>query len=103
MTVGQTREQQSKLIGPAGMTVGAIGKQIELLLLDAILHLTTRTIQTVVEILRFGFQVSHQVARIAAFGGVLSLDDDAPAPIPAVGCVKHDIETSLFAPALRNY
>jgi hypothetical protein len=80
------------------MTACAIGKQIKLLLLDAILHLTARTIKSVVEILCFGFAVGHQVARIAPFGSVLSLDDDASATIPAASGIKRRMKATLFTP-----
>ena len=95
--IGEAREQEAKLVRPPGMTTGAIGKQIELLLLDAVLHLAACTVESVVKVLGFGLEVGHQVARVTALGSVLGLDDDAPATIPAPGGIKHDMETTLFA------
>ena len=50
------------------MATGAVGKQIELLLLDAIFHLTAGAIEPVVETFRCAAEVRHDIAWIAPVG-----------------------------------
>src|SRR5664279_2210464 len=42
--IAKGSDQQTKLIGPPTMATGAVGKEAQLALLDAVLHLTPRAI-----------------------------------------------------------
>ena len=69
--VGEAGEQHSELIRPPGMATRAVREKIQLLFLDAVLHIPTRTAQRVVERLRIASQVRHHIAWVAPPGEVL--------------------------------
>ena len=60
--IGKARHEEAKLIGPPAVTTGAVSKQVELLLLDTVLHLTACTVDLVVEALGRAAQVRHDVS-----------------------------------------
>ena len=66
------------------MTTGSVGIEVELLLLDSVLHITPGAIQFVVQILSPCFQIGDDIAGIFPFGTVLDLGDDTPFPIPGL-------------------
>ena len=80
------------------MTAGAVGKQIELLLLNPVLHLPAGTIDLVIESLRRAAQVGHDVAGIGPLHGVLAFDNDAPGTVPGGGRIGELIEQPLLRP-----
>ena len=47
--IGAGRQGEPELVGPEGVGGGAIGKQVELLLLDAVFHLTAGTVSLLIE------------------------------------------------------
>ena len=47
--ISQGGQDQAELIGPPFVTRGAVGEQIKLLLLDAVLHLAALAVQAIVE------------------------------------------------------
>ena len=47
--VGQGRPVEAQLVGPQGGTAGAVGKQGQLLLLDAVLHIAAGAIQVLIQ------------------------------------------------------
>jgi len=95
--VGKAREQRPELVWPPLMTRGAIGKQSQLLSLDAVFHLTSRTVQCIVEILTSLSQIGNDEARVAPLGTDLRLEDDASMPAPEAGCVVELKEWPLLA------
>src|SRR5215210_8255726 len=84
------------------MSRGAVGKQIQLLLFDTILHLATGTIQLLVKHLStplFAAQRSHKEARVGALGQVFGFANHAPLSRPtSPGAVDKILEhTRRFA------
>src|SRR5512144_1672740 len=85
--VGERREPQAKLVRRHGCGRRAVGEEIELLLLDAVLHLAAGAVDLLVEGLRVDhltFQRGDDEPRVGAPGQVLGLPDDATAPAPRV-------------------
>src|SRR5919106_2098102 len=69
------------------MSRGAVGEQAQLLLFDAILHLTAGTIELLVKLLGaplLAGQRGHDEPRVGTFGQVLGFANDAPLPGPAL-------------------
>src|SRR5687767_710206 len=76
-------EPQAELVGAHGCRGGAIGEQIELLLLDAVLDLTAGAVDVLVKcagVDRAGRQRGDDEARVGAFGQMLGLGHDAALP-----------------------
>jgi len=63
--IGQAGEQQSELVGPPVMGAGAIGKQPQLLLLDAVIHLASGAVESFVELLSIALEVGEDEAGVA--------------------------------------
>src|SRR5512144_2939564 len=85
--VGERREPQAKLVRRHGCGRRAVGEEIELLLLDAVLHLAAGAVELLVEGLRVDhltFQRGDDEPRVGALGQVLGLPDDVTAPAPRV-------------------
>ena len=70
--VGNRREVEPHLVGTQGGGAGAIGKQRELLLLDAVLHVAARTVHQLVE-------------QLAGMGGGREVGDDEARVRPGRG------------------
>ena len=92
--VGKTRKPQAQLVGSFEVSAGAIGKQVELLLLDAVLHVPSGTVKLLVEPPRVKAlgsipfealrrQVGHHKTRIFPFGQHLSFAHHSPKSTPA--------------------
>lgn len=79
------------------MATGAVSEQIQLLFLDAVLHLTARAVELVVEVLGLAFKIRHHIAGIATSVGVLELGDNPPGMIPTVGGIIEIGEPTDFA------
>ncbi len=62
--IGEAGEQQAAAVEPPLVARGAVGEQVQLLLLDAVLHVAARAIELLVEILRIAFQVGDDVAEL---------------------------------------
>src|SRR5260370_35481 len=80
-------EPQAKLVGRHGGGRRAVGEEIELAFLDAVLHLAAGAIAVLVEHAGVGALLAergHDEARIGLALGVLGLADDPPAAAPAI-------------------
>ena len=64
--IGQSRQQLPKLVGPEAVTRRPIGKEIQLLILEAVLHVPACAIHSVVEIVVSPRQVGDHEARMGA-------------------------------------
>lgn len=85
--IGHGGEPKTKLIGPHGGGRGAVGIEIELAFLDAVLHVATGAIDLLVELTRAGpgtLERGHNKAWIGLALRPLRLGNDAPFPAPAV-------------------
>ena len=95
--IGEGSHQEPELIGLKGVGGGAIGEQVELLLLDAVFHLPAGTVDLLVEGLsRVGFsrQGGNDETGVGAAGQDLGLGDHTalagPALLGAVGEVGEE-------------
>jgi hypothetical protein len=85
------------------MAGGAVGEEIELLFFDPVFHITTRTVDFVIERSGVSAKVGDEVTRVAPFGGVLGFANHEPCPIPRPGLVvKPGKEALLFTAALEG-
>ena len=95
--VGGGGQQQPELIGQELVTTGAVGKEPELLFLDAILHLAARGVPSVVDSLRPILEIGHHEARVGPLPKMFGFDDDATFVLPGLGGVAHFVEAALLA------
>lgn len=95
--IGQAGEQQAEPVGPPAVARGAVGEQLELLLLDAVLHLAAGAVEAVVEGLAVALQIGHHEARIGVLGAALEAGDDPAFPGPALRAVAKLGEPLLLA------
>ena len=82
--IRKTRQQQPELVGPPVVATGPVGKQTQLLFLDPVLHLASRTI-LVVKLLRGSGEVGDQEAGYLHLGRMFGFHNDAPFLVPS-GC-----------------
>src|SRR5215469_18335002 len=78
--IGEGREVQPQLVGTQRLRTHAVGEQAELLL-DAVLHLATSAIESLIQFPRWpelGTQRSDHEARVLAFGQILGLGHYPP-------------------------
>ena len=94
--VSQPREQLPELVGPPAMAGRAPGKQIQLLILDPVLHVAPRTVELVVQVLIRLRQVGHHEAGVGTQAVVLGLDDDPSRLVPAAGAIVNRSEQALL-------
>ena len=80
------------------MTAGPIAEESELLFFNAVFHLTSSTIDLVVEPLRVAEQVGDHKARVGSLGGVLGFGNNTSFLIPTAG-PRHEAfkEANFFA------
>src|SRR4051794_37628025 len=79
------------------MAGGAVTKESKLLLFDAVLHFTPRTVDCVIELLRLALEGCYYKARVLSFFTKLGLGNDAPLPPPGSRRVVYPgKETLLF-------
>ena len=95
-SVGEAGEQQAELVGPPAVAGGAVGEELELLLLDAVLHLAAGAVEMVVEITALAREVGHHEARVGALGAVLETRDHAAHAVPGLGAVDEFGEAALL-------
>src|SRR5690625_4523509 len=96
--VGQGREPEAQLIGAHAAGGGAVGKEIELALLDAVFHVAARAIEALIEPASrnlAGLQRGDDEARVGLVAQPLRLGDHAP---PARPAVQRRPEEVLVAP-----
>lgn len=77
--VGERGKPQPQLVGAQGSRAGAVGEQVELLFLDAVLHIPAGAVDLFIQGLGRGVvlgQVGDDEARVATFLEVLGLGDD---------------------------
>lgn len=110
--VGEGAEVEPDLIGQQGVGAGAVGEQVELLLLDPILHLAAGAVEIFVESPCIGCLAAERgddIARIGSLGEMLGLDHDPARAAPAVAravveFIEHPagpfrLEEALLGPA----
>ena len=86
------------MIGPPVMAARPVGVEIELLLLDPVLHVTSGAIDFIVELLRVTFKGGEDEAGVGSQMGVFGFDDYAAFTVPGGGgVVKLAEEALLFA------
>ena len=98
-SVGEAGEQQAELVGPPAVAGGAVREELELLLLDAVLHLAAGAVETVVEITALAREVGHHEARVGALGAVLETRDHPAHAVPGLGAVDEFGEAALLEAA----
>ena len=79
---------------------GAVGEQIQLLLLDPVLHVPAGTVESVVERLRVALERGDHVARVGAPAGVFELGNHPAGPIPGTGPVVDVGEPAHLLPGV---
>ena len=98
--VSQPREQLPELVGPPAMAGRAPGKQIQLLILDPVLHVAPRTVELVVQVLIRLRQVGHHEAGVGTQAVVLGLDDDPSRLVSAERAVVNRGKQTLLLASL---
>ena len=78
------------------MGAGAIGEQTQLLLLDAVLHLATGTVDLVVELLGIAVEIGDDKAWVALLCGDFELGDHRTAASPRLGAIAQVNKVPLF-------
>ncbi len=73
-----------------------VANKVQLLVLDAALHVAAGTVDALVQVTLPVWQVGHHEARVGAERGVLGLDDHAPRNVPGPRGVGHRTEQALF-------
>ena len=101
--IGQSRQQLPELVRPETVTRRPIGKEIQRLILEAVLHVPACAVHPVVEIVVGPRQVGDHEARIGTPGGMFGFHNHPSLPVPRVGPVAHRTEqTLLLARGLVN-
>ena len=85
------------------MTAGAIAEESELLFFNTVFHLTSSTVDLVVEPLGSPDQISDHKARIGSFGSVLGFGNNASLLIPTTGPILEPFEESDFLAAFSIF
>ena len=85
--IGQSRQQLPELVGPETMAGRPIGKEVQLLILEAVLHVPACAVHSVVEIVVGPRQVGDHEARIEAQGGIIRLSQ-SPGPTCAPNGIR---------------
>src|SRR5262249_28440247 len=82
------RQQHPELVRREGVAARPAREQLALLLLDLVLHLPPRAVRLLVQRLRVGVEVRHDVARVGLVARqVLRLRRRPPLPVPRPGGV----------------
>ena len=79
------------------MTAGSIAEEAELLFFNAVFHLTSSTVNLVVDLFCVSSQIAHDKARVGALGRVLGFGNDAPLLIPTTGPILEPFEEADFS------
>ena len=83
-------------MGPPLMGAGAIGEQTRLLLLDAVLHLATGTVDLVVELPGIAVEIGDDKAWVAPLCGDFEPGDHHTAASPRPGAIAQVNKVPLF-------
>src|ERR1700682_6725350 len=83
------------------MTAGPIAEESELLFFNTVFHLTSSTVNLVVDHLGSPDQISDHKARVGSFGSVLGFGNNASLFIPTTGPILKPFEESDFLAAFR--
>ena len=92
--IGDRREPEPELVCPElvcpeRVARGSVREEIQLLLLDPVLHVAAGAVQVLVQLARGpgrGVQFGHDEARVGALREMLGLADDPARPRPVVPC-----------------
>src|SRR5690606_3652995 len=82
-----TAEQQTELVGPPALAACAIGKEPELLFLDPVFHLSTRTVDFVVKLLRIALQARDDKARVGSHARMFRFVNNPSPALPTPGFI----------------
>ena len=85
------------------MTAGSIAEEAELLFFNAIFHLTSSTVNLVVDLLCVPSQIGHYKARVGSLGSVLGFGNDASLLIPTTGPILEPFEEADFLAAFSIF
>ena len=80
--VGETGDKQPELVRPPGLGTGAVGVEVELLVLDAVLHVTAGAVNLVVQGLGVAGEAGDDKAPVAPDAVVLGLGDQPAGALP---------------------
>lgn len=78
------------------MTGGAVGEQVELLFLDAVLLVAAGAVEAIIQGPRCALEASQDIAQVGPAGTVLGLDDHAPRPVLAFCSIGELAEAALL-------
>ena len=81
------------------MTAGAIAKESELLFLNAVFHLTSSTVELIVDPLCAPDQIGDHKRGLAPLGGVLGFGNNASLLIPTAGPILEAFKEADFLAA----
>ena len=81
------------------MTAGSIAEEAELLFFNTVFHLTSSTVNLVVDFLCVPSQTGHDKARVGSLGRVLSFGNNTSLLIPTTGPILEPFEESDFLAA----
>jgi hypothetical protein len=84
------------------MTACAVGEEIQLLLFDSVLHLTTLAVHVLVKFPGIARLVGHDEPGVRPLGIVLTLDDRSTLPIPSRCRVAKRAEDPLRLTSLKE-
>src|SRR6266478_749201 len=85
------------------MTAGPIAEESELLFFNAVFHLTSSTVDLVVEPLRAPDQVGDHKARVGSLGGVLGFGNNTSFLIPTAGPILEAFKEADFFAAFAMF
>jgi len=85
------------------MTAGPIAEEAELLFFNAVFHLTSSTVNLVVNLLRVPHQIGDYKARVGSLGSVLGFGNNASLLIPTTGPIVEPFEESDFLAAFSIF
>ena len=78
------------------MTAGSITEESELLFFNTVFHLTSSTVDLIVERLGSPDQIGDHKARVGSLGSVLGFGNNASLPIPTTGLIFELLKESDF-------
>ena len=85
------------------MTTGPVTEESELLFFNAVFHLTSSTVDLVVDRLCAPDQVGDHKARVGSLGRVLGFGNNASLLIPTAGLILEPFEESDFLGAFSMF
>jgi len=85
------------------MTAGPIAEESELLFFNAVFHLTSSTVDLVVEPLRVAEQISDHEARVGSLGRMLGFGNNTSFLVPTTGPIFEPFKESDFLAAFSMF